>query len=71
MNLTLEEALEIQAAGLRRWEMVLKPEVFGSLCHCVARDSQGVTNPYKIPRGDSLNEWVLNYHHHGGSGRLN
>lgn len=59
---TFEDAVTIQRENIDGWYLVLKPEIFIALVAEQARqNAQPNTDPYKVWRGQAIDEWVLNY----------
>lgn len=59
--LTIERAIEIQAEQLKRWEAVLKPEVYRDLkAHC-DHDNKGATAGKYVFRGSDMDNFIANY----------
>ena len=53
-TLTMEQALAYQAADLKIWKLVLKPNVYKAICDAILSSNEEVTNPYNIFRGQSI-----------------
>ena len=60
MNFTLQESLKIQAGQLKKWEAVLKPEVYAKLEQTALESNKGKTNPFEIMRGNELDIYIHN-----------
>lgn len=58
-NLELKESLAFQAYDLALWKTVLKTSVFVELTNKVLTSNEGVTDPYKITRGDGIKYMVI------------
>lgn len=58
---TLADALEIQKQNIFEWAVVLKPSVFLALVEHLAEANKGVTDPFKVFRGQDISTWVRNY----------
>ncbi len=57
---TMQDALAIQEEHLKQWESILKPEVAARLRTLVLAENEGVTNPYDVCRGTSIDRFVHN-----------
>jgi 5-methylthioribose kinase len=62
-ELTVEKAIEIQTEQLKRWEAVLKPEVFANLkAHC-EHDNKAATQGKYVFRGSDMDNYIANYNY--------
>ena len=55
---TLQDAIYIQSADLRRWKSILTVKAYRALLNYSNKNSRGIKNPYAIPRGQSLSNFV-------------
>ena len=60
VQFTMEQSLAIQEAHLKQWETILKPEVAAKLRSIVIAKNKGVTDPYDVCRGSSIDNFVHN-----------
>lgn len=60
---TLAEAIAIQDDHLAKWKILLNDKVYQELYKAVKDSNDGVTDPYKVTRGQDLTSWLLNYKH--------
>ena len=58
---TMDQAIAYQDAELARWKILLNDKVYKELHDVVKNSNAGVTDPYKVTRGQCLNNWLLNY----------
>lgn len=58
---TLADAQKIQIEHLSNWAEVLKPSVYLALLTHTIESNKGVTDPYKVFRGQEISMWVQNY----------
>ena len=58
---TLQMAIAIQDHHLADWKIVLNHKVYTELHYAVKQSNEGVTDPYKITRGQDLTNWICNY----------
>lgn len=58
---TAEEGIKVQTEQLKRWESVLKPEVFKDLKEFAIKTNGEAETGYDIVRGINLDGFVSNY----------
>jgi hypothetical protein len=60
--MTMAEAMQIQAEHLSIWFKVLNKETYNAIMHEVNhRNAKGYDSPYDVFRGQSIDNWVINY----------
>lgn len=63
-SFTVEDGLELQAAHLVFWRELLKPEIYDRLLAAVneATRCKELKSGYDVPRGQDLDQWLMNIH---------
>ena len=56
-----QAGIEVQTEQLKKWELVLKPEVFAELQKFATKDNGKAKTGYDIVRGVQLDGWVKTY----------
>lgn len=56
------EGITYQQEDLKRWQTVLKPEVFQKLKEFAEGGNEQATDGYRVLRGNDFTEFVCNFH---------
>ena len=63
-ELSVESGIEIQADQLKKWEQILKSEVFEDLKAWATSTNNEAKTGYDIRRGNALDNYIGNYQYY-------